>query len=88
MNHACDAVAQQIRAKVDELKDGFVPSAPEYTDNDVIIELGILDSPGVIELIVWLEERFGIEIPDEEVTIENLGSICAITAYVTARKTA
>lgn len=88
MNLEYHALAAEIRAKIEELKDGFVPSVPQYTDDDVIPELGILDSPGVIELIVWLEQRFGIEIPDEDATIESVGSIRAIVTFVSARKTA
>jgi acyl carrier protein len=44
-----------------------------------------IDSVGMIELVYALEERFGIEIGDEEVVPENFGSIRSLTDLV-ARK--
>lgn len=50
-----------------------------------LLEAGVIDSTGVLEVIEFLEERYGIRIPDEEVLPENLDSIDAITGYVSAK---
>lgn len=50
-----------------------------------LIEEGLIDSTGVLELVSFLEERFGIEIADIEIVPDNLDSIAAIVAFV-ARK--
>jgi acyl carrier protein len=50
-----------------------------------LIEAGILDSTGVLELIGFLEEQFGIRIEDDELIPENLDSIENIVQFV-ARK--
>ena len=54
-------------------------------DNDSLLGSGIIDSMGVMEVILFLETEFGVEVGDEDVTEENLGSIRAISRYVVAR---
>jgi acyl carrier protein len=51
-------------------------------DDESLVDSGLVDSTGVLELIVFLEEEFGIEIGDEEVVSENLGSIARAAAFV------
>lgn len=46
---------------------------------------GILDSTGAMELVLFLEEQFGIEVADTELVPDNLDSIERIAAYI-ARK--
>ena len=45
-------------------------------------ENGILDSIGFLEIITFVEEKFGIEIADNEVIPENLGSLLRISGFV------
>ena len=56
-------------------------------DDDSLLEAGIIDSTGVLELIGHLEERYGIKVSDDELVPENLDTIAGIAAYL-ARKTA
>jgi acyl carrier protein len=52
-------------------------------DDDVsLLDLGIIDSTGVLELVAFLEEEFGIEVKDEELVPENLDSISNLAAYI------
>jgi acyl carrier protein len=44
-----------------------------------------LDSTAVLSLVVGLEDRFDIEIPDVEITVANFGTVAAITRYVADR---
>jgi acyl carrier protein len=46
------------------------------------------DSLGVLELLVWLEGRFLLSIPDEELLVENFTTIGKIADYVTRRSEA
>ena len=50
-----------------------------------LIEAGIIDSTGVLELVSFLESTFGIEVADEEMLPENLDSVRAVSAYVTRK---
>lgn len=59
-------------------------------DDDVaadqsFLESGIIDSTGLLELVSFVEERFGISVGDRELVPENLDSLRNISAYV-ARK--
>ncbi len=44
-----------------------------------------LDSMAVIELVVALEERFGVNIGDDEITDETFASIGALAAFIEAK---
>jgi acyl carrier protein len=57
------------------------PGARIDEDADIIRE-GILTSLQTVELVMFLEERFGIEIDAEEVEEENFASLGTITALV------
>lgn len=47
-----------------------------------LLESGLIDSTGVLELLLLLENTFSIRVADEEVLPENLDSIGRIVAYV------
>jgi acyl carrier protein len=47
-----------------------------------LLDAGIIDSTGVLELVCFLETTFGIEVQDDEMLPENLDSIRAISSYV------
>jgi acyl carrier protein len=50
-----------------------------------LIDGGIVDSLGILELVGFLTDRFGVVISDEDLVPENLGTIEAIARYVDAR---
>lgn len=54
-------------------------------DTDSLLETGILDSTGVLELIEFLEDEFKIAVEDSETVPENLGSISGLTRYVLSK---
>jgi acyl carrier protein len=54
-------------------------------DSSRLLEEGILDSLGVLELVNYLQEDHGIPIEDEELVPENFASIDAIAAFVEAK---
>lgn len=57
----------------------------ELAGNDSLIEAGVIDSTGVLELIEYLESNYNIQIADEEVLPDNLDSIERISRFVTAK---
>jgi len=57
----------------------------QLKDEDSFSGKGIIDSTGVLELVAFVEGRFGISIEDEEMIPENLDSLAKLTRYV-ARK--
>jgi len=55
-------------------------------DNTSLIDEGIIDSTGVLEVIGFLEETFDIMIEDSELLPENLDSVDGIARYVTRKR--
>lgn len=76
-----EAIEQEVRQF---LKDNFPLSADgvDLGGDDSLIEVGVIDSTGVLELIGFIEERYQVEIADEEVLPENLDSIANIIRFV------
>ncbi len=56
------------------------------TDQQELLLSGMIDSLGVMSLVAFLEQEFGISIPFEDVTLENFGTIETIADYVTSRQ--
>lgn len=55
-------------------------------DDDSLVEQGVIDSTGVLELIEFLESQFDITVSEAETVPENLGSISNLTRYVAAKR--
>jgi len=51
-------------------------------DDTSFLDEGIIDSTGILELVSFLEEEFGISVEDEEILPENLDSIKNVVAYL------
>jgi len=49
------------------------------------IENGILDSTGVLELVGFLEEKYGIRVEDDELVPDNLNSLEKIALYISKK---
>jgi acyl carrier protein len=56
-----------------------------FSDGDSFMGEGIVDSTGVLQLVEFLEETYGITVEDEELIPENLDSLNNVSAYL-ARK--
>ncbi len=64
----------------------FEESDNNLKDDDSLLEKGIIDSTGVLEMVNFLEETFGVEVQDEELVPENLDSINNLVSYVTKKQ--
>ncbi len=60
----------------------FGDSSNGLQDTDSLLEKGIIDSTGVLELVSHLEETYGIKVEDEELIPENLDSIANVTGFL------
>jgi acyl carrier protein len=60
----------------------FSKSDAALSDSQSLIESGILDSTGVIELIMFVEETFRIEVGEEDMIPDNFDSIDRIVEFV------
>ncbi len=76
---------QELRNYI--MENYFFGQGESLGDDDSFMELGIIDSTGVLELISHLEERYSIEIATEELIPENLDSIERLTRFVSSKLT-
>lgn len=51
-------------------------------DDTSFLDAGIIDSTGIIELVGFIESRFGIHVEDEELVPENFDDLRKIDAYL------
>jgi acyl carrier protein len=63
----------------------YVPESDALTDEVSLLDRGVIDSTGVLELIGFLQDEFGVEVADDEMVPENLDSIARIEGYVTRK---
>lgn len=64
------------------------PNLPPASDTDSLLALGILDSIGFVQLVMFLEDEFGILIDESEILPENFENVPALERFVTAKLSA
>lgn len=74
-------IEQQIRNFIVE-NFLFGESSNDLKDEDSLLEKGVIDSTGVLELVAFIEETYGIKVNDEELIPENLDSISNVTSFI------
>lgn len=80
-----------IETKVREfiLKDFlFTHDQDALANSDSFMEKGILDSTGIMELILFIEEEFGVHVADEEMVPENLDSVDNLVSFISRKEVA
>ena len=86
MNLHRDEIKAALRAKVAELAKALDMDASGVADDDILPATGLLDSNAILELVVWFETTYDFPIKQEEINIDNLGSINAMTDFLLSRK--
>lgn len=68
----------------DFIRDNFLfrEDLEAVADGDSLLDLGLIDSTGILELVAFLEQDFGLAIADADIVPENLDSIDRIAAFV------
>jgi acyl carrier protein len=77
-------IKEQVRTFV--RSNFYVPDGVPLSDESSLLEQGIIDSTGVLELVGFIEESFGIAIEDSEMVPQNLDSVAAIAGFVPRKK--
>lgn len=77
---------QRIRTFIqDDLNKG--QDKGELTDDYPLIENGVIDSLGIFEMVQFLERELGVSVEDEDLLLENFGTISDIARLVEAKNT-
>jgi len=79
-----DEVASRIYTFICE--DLLMGQGVEFQLDDSLLEEGIIDSLGLLEVVTFLEAEFEILVEDTDVTLDNFGSVDTIAAYVAGLK--
>lgn len=66
----------------------FSDDQGKLSDSESLIQSGAMDSTGILELIMFLEEKFAIKVADEEMVPANLDSILSVVGFVERKQAA
>lgn len=83
-DEAAGDTAQKVRAF---LVDSFLLGDDDgFANDESLLDSGIVDSTGVMEVVSFLEESFGIAVDDDELVAENLDSVDRLAAFVQRKR--
>jgi len=54
----------------------------DLTNSQSLLQTGVIDSTGVLELVMFIEQEYGIAVADDEMLPENLDSIANISDFI------
>ena len=77
-------VEERVRAYI--LEFFYVSDPSELTDDLSLLQSGIVDSTGMLDIILFLESEFGIGVSDRDTTPQNLETIRRIAAFVDRKR--
>ena len=77
-------IKDQVRAFV--MSNFYVADPSSLEDSASLLDRGIIDSTGVLEVIFFIEETFGFKVEYSEMLPENLESIDRIANFVARKK--
>ena len=77
------SIEEKIRHFIEE--NFFLVGNDNLSSEDSLLEKGIIDSTGVLELVAFIEENYNFKIKDEELIPENLDSIKSISRFIQER---
>jgi acyl carrier protein len=60
-------------------------NGPAFADSDSFMDRRIIDSTGFLELVMFLEETWGVVVADDEMIPENLDSLDHLQAYLSGK---
>lgn len=66
----------------------FTNDQSMLNSSDSFLQKNVLDSTGMLEVIYFLEDEFGIKVQDDEMIPENLDSVNRIAAFIARRQKA
>ena len=73
-----DIIAERIRKF---LVQQF-PATKNVGNNESLLNNGLIDSLGILEVVAFIEKEFGIPVSDEDLLPENFGSVRSLSNFV------
>lgn len=80
---------EQIRTEVRQfIETNFIFNKKKVLgDDESLIDSGVIDSTGILELIAFLEQKFQVKFEDSELVAENFDSVNKIIAFIAKKST-
>ncbi len=75
-------IAARLRTFICET---FAPARDGITDEESLLDGGIVDSMGILELVEFIEREFEVELADEDLIADSFESVAALTRLITSR---
>ncbi|MFK7732336.1 MAG: acyl carrier protein [Pseudomonadales bacterium] len=66
----------------DLIKDG---SAADLSNDENLIDSGVVDSLGIMKLVAFLEKSFKVAVSDDEILLDNFETIDAISGFLSSK---
>jgi acyl carrier protein len=82
-----DPIQEKVRAFILE-NYLFTDDTSALGADDSLLGRGIVDSTGMLEIIMFIEEQLGVKVADAEMIPENLDSVNRIAAFVSSKRKA
>jgi len=79
-----DGLANDIHKFIED--DLLMGQGDQFTDEDALLEEGVIDSLGLLEVVTFIETEFEVSVDDADVTLDNFGSVNAIASFVASLK--
>lgn len=81
-----ESIEAEIKTKIIEIAAQTGDDASELALDDIIPATGLIDSTGLLELIAWYEKNYEIPLAQEEINIDNLGTLTRMAEFVLRKK--
>jgi len=63
----------------------FSDNGYPYSDEASFLGEGIVDSMNVLELVMFVEQNFGVKVEDQDIIPENFDSVAKLATYVESK---
>ncbi|MBL0355087.1 MAG: acyl carrier protein [Candidatus Dechloromonas phosphoritropha] len=81
-----ESIEAEIKARIVEIAAEMGDDASELGVDEIIPATGLIDSTGLLELIAWYEKTYQIPLAQEEINIDNLGTLARMAEFVLRKK--
>lgn len=73
---------QNTTSKIKTFLAQQFPMTKNVSNDEPLLKNGLIDSLGILDLVTFVENEFGIAVSDEDLLPENFGSIHSLTNFV------
>ena len=80
-----NAISEELMIEISSLAEEAIGESIVIAVDDKILEKGILDSPAIIKLIIFIEKKYKVTIEQDEMNIDSFSSINQIEKLIKSK---